>query len=284
MKRRQDYSPAAVAFYQSTTNLAEREAPATDKIWFWDSSAKQWTYLTPNTNLTISGTDLNATGGAPPDADYLVKTAHAGLSAERVVTDTATVAWDWATAAQAKANVPDHAISNAKLRQGGACSVIGRSANSTGDDADISAAANGKYLQRNGDVVLFDSIQGGDLPTNLPIITVTKIYRALLNQNGTLQPSPTILENSLGGTPTFTRSAAGLYVMTLSGAWVASKTMIFMGTSSPDVGNAGIFDVIQAVRTSVNAITISSGYFDTGTYTRDDNLLVDTEISVSVYP
>ena len=39
------------------------------------------------------------------DADYLVKTAHATLSAERVVTDTTTVTWDWATAAQAKANV-----------------------------------------------------------------------------------------------------------------------------------------------------------------------------------
>lgn len=46
-------------------------------------------------------------GGAPTDADYLVKTANAGLSAERVVTDTATVAWDWATAGQAKANVPN---------------------------------------------------------------------------------------------------------------------------------------------------------------------------------
>lgn len=43
-------------------------------------------------------------GGAPTTADYLVKTADAGLSAERVVTDTATVTWDWATGGQAKAN------------------------------------------------------------------------------------------------------------------------------------------------------------------------------------
>jgi hypothetical protein len=40
--------------------------------------------------------------GGVTDADFLVKTAHAGLSAERVVTDTAEIAVDWATAGQAK--------------------------------------------------------------------------------------------------------------------------------------------------------------------------------------
>lgn len=43
-------------------------------------------------------------GAAPADADYLVKTANGTLSAERVVTDTATVTWDWSVAGQAKAN------------------------------------------------------------------------------------------------------------------------------------------------------------------------------------
>jgi hypothetical protein len=37
-------------------------------------------------------------------SDMLVKTANATFSAERVVTDTATITWDWATAGQAKAN------------------------------------------------------------------------------------------------------------------------------------------------------------------------------------
>lgn len=47
-----------------------------------------------------------AGSGAPTNADYLVKTANGSLSAERVVTDTASVTWDWATAGQAKASVP----------------------------------------------------------------------------------------------------------------------------------------------------------------------------------
>lgn len=46
---------------------------------------------------------INATGGgAPTGADYLVRTADAGLSAERVVTDTTSITVDWATGGQAK--------------------------------------------------------------------------------------------------------------------------------------------------------------------------------------
>lgn len=47
---------------------------------------------------------LGSGGGAPASADYLVRTANAGLSAELVVTDTATVTWDFSTPGQAKAN------------------------------------------------------------------------------------------------------------------------------------------------------------------------------------
>jgi len=43
-------------------------------------------------------------GNAPDSADYLVKTANGSLSAERVVTDTASITWDWATSGQAKAS------------------------------------------------------------------------------------------------------------------------------------------------------------------------------------
>ena len=42
--------------------------------------------------------------GAPTDAEYIVGALHASLSAERLVTNTATVTWDLATAGQAKAN------------------------------------------------------------------------------------------------------------------------------------------------------------------------------------
>lgn len=68
--------------------------------------------FTNPTSITVDRTNARidvtlpsgAGGGAPTTADYLVKTADAGLSAERVVTDTATITWDWATGGQAKAN------------------------------------------------------------------------------------------------------------------------------------------------------------------------------------
>jgi hypothetical protein len=58
---------------------------------------------------TRSGSTMAVTvspgAAAPTDADYLVKTANASLSAERVVTDTSSVTWDWSSAGLAKANV-----------------------------------------------------------------------------------------------------------------------------------------------------------------------------------
>lgn len=180
--------------------------------------------------------------GAPTTADYLVKTADATLSAERVVTNTASITVDWATAGQAKfqrealtgdvtaaqnsnattiandavtfakmqniatdsivgrdtagagdpesitlgaslefsgtgtiqraaltgdvtasANsnstaIASNAVTDAKLRDGGACSVIGRSANSSGDPADISAASNGTVLKRSANALSFAAV------------------------------------------------------------------------------------------------------------------------------
>lgn len=60
--------------------------------------------IATNTGDIASNTAAIATKAANSE-DYLVKTASGGLSAERVVTDTVNLTWDWATAGQAKANV-----------------------------------------------------------------------------------------------------------------------------------------------------------------------------------
>lgn len=59
--------------------------------------------ITLGTGLSMSGTTLSATGGgggAPTTAEYLVKTADATLSAERVVGDSTSVVANWATSGQ----------------------------------------------------------------------------------------------------------------------------------------------------------------------------------------
>ena len=76
--------------------------------------------------------------GAPTDADYLVKTAHADLSAERVVTDTATIAADWGTAGQAKLNVVDGSITFAKIQNVSTDRLVGRDTAASGSVEEIS--------------------------------------------------------------------------------------------------------------------------------------------------
>lgn len=49
-------------------------------------------------------------GAAPADAVYIVQTLHGSLSAERALTDTASITWDFGTAGQAKANSTSKAV------------------------------------------------------------------------------------------------------------------------------------------------------------------------------
>lgn len=102
-KRRQDYTDASIFNSPNTSQLAEINRAAGDRILFYDQSQKVITQMEVGSGLSIAGTTLSGTG-APSTADFLVKTADAGLGAERVVTDTPTVTWDWSTAGQAKAN------------------------------------------------------------------------------------------------------------------------------------------------------------------------------------
>jgi hypothetical protein len=83
--------------------------------------------------LSLVGTDLQVGAtGAPTDVDYLVKTASGSLSAERVVTDTSSITWDWATAGQAKAGIPDAGVTLAKLANIADATMLG---NNTGGAA-----------------------------------------------------------------------------------------------------------------------------------------------------
>jgi hypothetical protein len=80
-------------------------ASATNSI-YYRSAANTWSAVTIGSNLTFSGGTLAATAapGAPIGAEYITSTPDATLTAERVLTDTATVTWDRTTAGQIKAN------------------------------------------------------------------------------------------------------------------------------------------------------------------------------------
>lgn len=58
--------------------------------------------------------------------------------------------------------IANNGVTDARLRDSAAVSVIGRSANSSGDPADIAASANGQLLRRASDVVGFGAVDLAD--------------------------------------------------------------------------------------------------------------------------
>jgi len=69
-----------------------------------------------------------------------------------------------ATNDQFDISIADNAITDAKLRDSAATSVIGRSAGTTGDPADIAASADAQFLSRHGGTLAFAAIVDADIP------------------------------------------------------------------------------------------------------------------------
>lgn len=108
-----------------------------------------------------------------------------------------------------------------------------------------------------------------------------KIYRAVLSQSGLAAPVPSILENTLGAVPTWTRISAGQYYLTLTGAFPQNKTFVQAGqTSGATFGNS------LAQRGNDNIVSLTTYDVDLSGPTADpaDGLLVETSFLVMVYP
>ena len=124
--------------------------------------------ITLTTDDTLKTVTIDATGGgggAPTTADYLVKTADAGLSAERVVTDSTSITANWGTAGQvaferaaltgdvtASANsnsttIANDAVTYAKIQNVSATDkVLGRQSAGAGDVEEIACTSAGRAL------------------------------------------------------------------------------------------------------------------------------------------
>jgi hypothetical protein len=121
-------------------------------------------------HLSTEVLDAIAAAGAPDDAQYLVGASSSGLSAGRVVTDTATITWDLASGGIARANVPDASLTRAKFAHASDLSVVGRAAAGSGALQDIPAITNDRIFARVSNVLGFfqvtrNMIQSGELIT-----------------------------------------------------------------------------------------------------------------------
>jgi len=80
-----------------------------------------------------------------------------------------------------------------------------------------------------------------------------KVYTALLTQTGSGAPTVTVLENTIGDI-VWTRLSAGLYNGTLTGAFLASKTAVYL-TNGGNIATPAIFNIYAD---TVNTISLKS--------------------------
>jgi hypothetical protein len=177
-------------------------------------------------------------GGAPTAAEYIVSSAHAGLSAERVLTDTTTIVWDVATASVVRANVPDGSLSRAKLANASDLSVVGRAAAGAGALQDIPAITNDRIFARVSNVLGFfqvtrNMIQSGELIT--AHYELDSVTNAVLRNSGACSIIGRSANSS--GDPgdisaatndrVFCRTGDTLQFTTVTGAMIAANTIGF---------------------------------------------------------
>lgn len=198
-------------------------------------------------NLAAADTALKA-------PEYLVGALSATLTAERLVTNTSTVEWDLATAGQAKASIvalsvntgqlTNDGVTDAKLRNSAGLSVIGRSANSTGDPADI-VGTDGQVLRVAGTTLGFGTVATAGIADDA--VTFAKMQEIttdrLIGRDTASTGNPE--EISVGGGLEFTGSA-GIQRAALTGDVTATAGSNATTIANDAVTNAKLADMAEA--------------------------------------
>jgi hypothetical protein len=157
------------------------------------------------------------------------------------------------------------------------------------DEINAEAQNNAYYGSVNGTITVqsrgnatMQSLNGNLLlnsPNGNVLVNGVKVYKALLTQTGTNAPVATVLQNSLGVTPTYGYTDIGIYTITATSTLTLNKTAVSFGS------NISINDVdaafIQSNNLSVNGFTfvtfdVSSAAFN--------GVLNNTLITIEVYP
>jgi len=110
-----------------------------------------------------------------------------------------------------------------------------------------------------------------------------KVYTALLSQTGTAAPVATVLANTLGFTPVWSRLAQGRYAITFtSGTAPLNKRVTFISYNSDANGATA-----TEGGTEVDDVIGLNTWSTSGTPTFQDGLMIDTEktsFEVRIYP
>ena len=136
-----------------------------------------------------------------------------------------------------------------------------------------------KYLGYDGDDL---SQKSGATVSSLGGALPYKIYTVLLNQSGTSAPVATILQNTLSGTPVWTRTGAGSYTCTLASEFTINKTVIFTGQNYNNIGLECTYAYPYGDGDAVGIETIDGTNLSSPP--SSDDTLIDTFVEIRVYP
>lgn len=188
------------------------------------------------TTLSAVVADLGLTGGgggggAPTTAEYIVNTANAGLSAERVVTDNSVIAKDVSVAGQisytlvdggiATAKLAANAVGNARLAKMAANTVKVNNTNASADPADLALPIN----------TLLGRGPTGD------IIPVTMGTNMSISAGGAL--------TSAGGGGSGNVTFDGTYFRDASNNIITISNGVYTWAAKPSASTAGIYTHIK---------------------------------------
>lgn len=124
--------------------------------------------------------------------------------------------------------IANNAVTNAKFRQSAGLSVVGRSANTTGDVADITAGADNLFLVRRSSTLGFGSLSATDIPD------ISATYYLASNPAGYTSNTGTVTSVGLALPSQFSISNSPVTTSgTLTGSWVnQNANLVFSGPAS----------------------------------------------------
>lgn len=106
------------------------------------------------------------------------------------------------------------------------------------------------------------------------------VYTAVLSQSGTDDPIATVLQNTLSGDVTWTRSGTGDYHATLTGEFLENKVACF---ATPDY-SGGNAPLISFIRFNDDYCRLQSLLGDGNNVDISDNGTGATSVEIRVYP
>lgn len=205
-------------------------------------NASSWSVLTPGT----AGQVLQ-TGGASANPSW---TSAGGTgTVTSVATGTGLTGGTITTTGTISVNT--NGITDSLLRQGGALTVIGRSANSTGNVADIAAGSDGDVLRRSGTTLGFGSIPVTSV-TNAAAKNATNDFGGNLQQNAGLQSYLEVTQSVSASTTTTIDVTLGQMILLSHGTNITTLSF----TNVPSTSNRTFSITIE--RTKDNSATARS--------------------------